>query len=265
MPGKLPYFPFYPDDWLSDERLRLCSLAARGLWMDILSVMHKCDRRGFLHQANGKPFSKDHVARITGITAEMAGDLLQELIDAGVASVDERGVVFSKRMVHDEHLRQVRSQAGSKGGRKTGDLLKQKVKQKSSKHPSKTLEVELGVDHSSGETLKGDGGAGKGDEGFAEFWAAYPRKVAKPDAIKVWHKLRPDQSLRAAILSALEKQKRWDDWTKDDGRFIPYPASWLNAEGWNNQLPTPEPAARNGSGRGETLEQRIARIKEQQL
>ena len=44
MAGKLPWFKFWADKWLSDERLRSCSLAARGLWADMISLMHKNER-----------------------------------------------------------------------------------------------------------------------------------------------------------------------------------------------------------------------------
>src|SRR4051812_48074684 len=108
MAVKQPYFPWFPDDWLSDEKLRLCSLAARGLWIDLLSLMHKCDRRGYLQQANGQPYSKEQIARIAGCSAEEAAHLLRELISSGAASANERGVIFSRRMVRDEHIRQVR-------------------------------------------------------------------------------------------------------------------------------------------------------------
>jgi hypothetical protein len=130
---KPPFIPFFVDDWLADERLRLCSLEARGLWTDMLCLMHKCDRRGYLQQASGKPFSKEQLARIAGCSAENVSRLLQELIDSGVPSVNEHGVIYSRRMVRDEHIRQVRSAAGRKGGETTTGLLKQNAKQTSSK------------------------------------------------------------------------------------------------------------------------------------
>src|SRR5260370_26598637 len=117
MAGKLPYFPFYPDDWLSDEKARLCSIAARGLWIDMLCLMHKCDRRGYLQQANGKPLTLEQLSRITsGCSTEEVGNLLQELITSGAASVNEHGVIFSRRMVRDEQLRVIRSEAARKEG-----------------------------------------------------------------------------------------------------------------------------------------------------
>lgn len=72
--------------------------------------------------------------------------------------------------------------------------------------------------------------------GFGEFWAAYPKKKAKGDAIRAWSKLKPDQSLKTEIMSAIEKAKRSDDWTKDGGQYIPHPASWLNGRRWEDSF-----------------------------
>lgn len=72
--------------------------------------------------------------------------------------------------------------------------------------------------------------------GFAEFWAAYPRKVAKPQAAKAFARLRPlPDGLLDTILSALKAQAESDQWRRENGRFIPHPATWLNARRWEDE------------------------------
>jgi 5-methylcytosine-specific restriction endonuclease McrA len=71
--------------------------------------------------------------------------------------------------------------------------------------------------------------------GFDVFWKLYPRKKSKGDAKRAWSKLKPNEPLQDRILRALERAKTSDDWTKDAGKYIPYPASWLNAEGWEDE------------------------------
>lgn len=73
---------------------------------------------------------------------------------------------------------------------------------------------------------------------FEEFWKAYPKKVAKQSALKVWEKLKPDEELTATILSAIEKQKRSATWKKDNGQYIPHPATWLNGKRWEDEIST---------------------------
>lgn len=77
----------------------------------------------------------------------------------------------------------------------------------------------------------------KGDDPFLTFWAAYPKKVKKQKAWESWRKLRPDTALVSVILNALERQKRSDRWTRDGGRYIPDPTTWLNGRRWEDELP----------------------------
>lgn len=82
---------------------------------------------------------------------------------------------------------------------------------------------------------------------FDRFWAAYPRKVSKADARKVFAKLSPDEQMVEMMLQALDWQKRLPEWTKDGGRYVPYPATWLNSRRWEDEQATPlqvEPAKR---------------------
>jgi len=48
--------------------------------------------------------------------------------------------------------------------------------------------------------------------------------------------INPDNSLLAAMLTAIERAKKSSQWTKENGQFIPYPATWLRAKGWEDEL-----------------------------
>lgn len=72
--------------------------------------------------------------------------------------------------------------------------------------------------------------------GFAEFWLAFPRKKNKGDAEKAWKAIKPGAGLVATILAAIASAKQSVEWLKDGGRFIPYPASWLRAKGWEDVI-----------------------------
>ena len=76
---------------------------------------------------------------------------------------------------------------------------------------------------------------------FDLFWNEYPRKVGKQDCKKIWlnpkkKKLRPPIG---DIVDALTVHKISDDWTKDDGKYIPHPSTWLNRGGWDDELRLP--------------------------
>lgn len=70
---------------------------------------------------------------------------------------------------------------------------------------------------------------------FARFWSAYPKKKSKGQAEKAFQKLNPSEQLMDAMLASIEQAKTSDNWRKDGGQFIPYPATWLNAKGWEDE------------------------------
>jgi len=133
---KRPSFQFYPGDWLRDTGLRSCSAAARGLWMDILCFMHEGSPYGYL-KVNHKVILSPNLARMCGLTLEETEGCLAELSEAGVFETDADGVIFSRRMIRDEELRNKRAACGHLGGnptlkdnRKVGVCLSTEVKQK---------------------------------------------------------------------------------------------------------------------------------------
>lgn len=76
---------------------------------------------------------------------------------------------------------------------------------------------------------------------FGEFWDMYPKKQGKGAADKAYAKLRPDRSLHMAILKALTLQKQSPQWRKDNGQYIPNPATWLNQRRWEDEVQTGRP------------------------
>jgi len=76
---------------------------------------------------------------------------------------------------------------------------------------------------------------------FKTFYEAYPRKRNPAHALKAYVKQGKAGILPAIedLLTALEDQKTWPEWTKDKGEFIPHPASWLNGERWKDERTGP--------------------------
>ena len=95
------------------------------------------------------------------------------------------------------------------------------------------VEVEVEV-----EVKRSKPSSSSDDEGFVVFWQAYPKRVGKKDALKNWQRLKPDGSLVQAMLISLNAQKQSPDWTKEDRKYVPYPATWLNGRRWEDELIT---------------------------
>ena len=111
----MPAIMFYTGDWLKDPAVRCCSLKARGLWIDMLCLMYESPIRGHLSLASGKPVDATKLARMVGGGVKEVEELLDELYECGVFSKSDDGIIFSRRMVQDEIVREQKSRAGSTG------------------------------------------------------------------------------------------------------------------------------------------------------
>lgn len=100
--GRLPYMQFYVDDWKSEFGLALCSLAARGLWIEVLGAMHQAGRSGVLAG------TAEQISRVCRCTASDVVTALSELRLNGVAEVEEHDGVYtivSRRMRRESRER----------------------------------------------------------------------------------------------------------------------------------------------------------------
>lgn len=76
----------------------------------------------------------------------------------------------------------------------------------------------------------------KQQEYFSIFWASYPKKVGKGAAEKSWKKIKPTKDLLEKMLNAIETAKQSMQWNKDNGQYIPNPATWLNQKRWEDEI-----------------------------
>ena len=111
--SKLPWFKFFPTDWRADVGLKLCSLAARGLWLEMICIMHEAG--GYL-EINGSIVSTSALASLSGSSPQEVTALLGELEEAGVFSRDRKGRLYSRRMLRDLKKSSVARSNGRKGG-----------------------------------------------------------------------------------------------------------------------------------------------------
>lgn len=90
-----------------------------------------------------------------------------------------------------------------------------------------SLEPQVSIGKASKDNLR---------EEFELFYSAYPKKRSPGDAEKAWRSMKPNLN---DVLSAIEWQKETPEWKKENGQFIPYPASYIRARMWENEKPAP--------------------------
>lgn len=74
---------------------------------------------------------------------------------------------------------------------------------------------------------------------FPEFWAAYPNKKGKADALRAWKRKRLDAKADALIAHVAHMAANDDGWRRG---FIPMGSTYLNGDRWDDE-PTGPPSA----------------------
>ncbi len=257
---KRPAFQFYGGDWLRDPGLRACSLTARGLWIDMISIMSQVEEPyGYLVFAARKDGDKDGhkdiltpilpgvLARMVGASEGEVSQLLDELESFGVFSRTAEGVIFSRRMVRDEKVRQSRASGGFQS-LENPNVPKKKdgAKDRSKAAGRISFEGSLGGSPafafaSALNTLS--------ESDLEDVYKAYPVHKARGSALKAIEKAaarvaKKDGISKSEALSKLksrvETYARLEKSKGTDSQYIPLPATWFNAERYDDdELVTP--------------------------
>ncbi len=137
-----------------------------------------------------------------------------------------------------EELSETRSQAGKMGGRPKKQAKPKKANGfcESKKSYDKDNDKEKDKDYD-----KDQDNIPAVASAFDVFWQAYPKKVGKIAAKKAFDKVKvPVETL----VQAIDQQKCSEQWSKNNGQYIPNPATWLNQGRWEDE--TPEQAQKGG-------------------
>ncbi len=110
--GKLPAFPFYPNDWARD--LEEHPLEIEGAWIRICCKLWWSEQRGCLTK------SLQEWSRILRNNGRKTQPILNYLLNQHIADgqyLDNQNItIISRRMVHDEKIRKIRQEVGKLGG-----------------------------------------------------------------------------------------------------------------------------------------------------
>lgn len=110
-----PWLKWYPADWRADPPLRMCSLAARGLWIEMLGFMHEAEPYGHLLVSGLAPSIED-LASLVGTPVAVTRKALAELESRNVFSRTDAGTIYSRKMVRDKAKAEQDKANGKRGG-----------------------------------------------------------------------------------------------------------------------------------------------------
>jgi len=139
-----PWLKFYPTDWRADPRLRMCSLAARGLWIELIGYMHEAEPYGHLLINDAAPSLEDIAALVGRPLAEVRKAFAE--LEARQVFSNEGDAIYSRRMVRDKAKADKDRENGKDGGNpeiRRGTVPKdQRVRPfRRSDAPEKTLRI----------------------------------------------------------------------------------------------------------------------------
>jgi len=235
---------FFPTNWRADPALRMCSIAARGLWMEMLCVMHEADPRGTL-LVNGHQVSTRQLASLAGVGVDECEVLLRELETAGVFSIDDEGAIVSRRMRREADKSEEGRRNGIKGG--NPNIVK-------ADNPSDAEGVDEGVNPSTNpymacgilktspqtQSVQEEASTPARDAEFSRtFWPEYPNKVGKPAAQRAFIAARKRADL-IVIMVGLDRYIR----EKPPDRPWLNPATFLNQDRFNDEPAIPDANAK---------------------
>lgn len=120
-----PYFPFYVQDFITDEKLTNCSAESTGVYIRLMCAMHKSEEYGkiLLRQKDRQTDRQTYnfavmLARQMPYNVDVIERALNELLEERVIYMDG-DTIYQKRMVKDAELSEKRAKSGKKGAEQT--------------------------------------------------------------------------------------------------------------------------------------------------
>lgn len=117
--GSLPYFKFYPGDWLSDFHVRAMEPADRGIYIDLLA---------FDWEEGGLPDDPEILAKVVGVDAERMRNAWEKLSARFIDHPNRDGWVTNRRLHRERKDIQDRAEKRSEAARKAAQARWEKEK-----------------------------------------------------------------------------------------------------------------------------------------
>ena len=220
------------------------------IWLKLLCLAGNINDSGFLYMTKEIPYTEQMLAAHFHRPLNIVQLALQTFIDFGMIEVVDNVLYVSSWEKYQnecglERIREQTRQRVARSRERKKALAQSEAKslpaaQQCNATSNATSNADVtpcnAIDIEREEELERDNTPHTphgGNAAFDRFWAAYPKKVGKIAARKAFDKVRvPIESL----LSAIERQKCGSQWSRDNGQYIPNPATWLNQGRWDDEI-----------------------------
>lgn len=232
----LPFMQFYPADWIRDTQT--INHQTKGAWIDILCQMWIAPEPGVL-EWNVRQFTTLLRLNYDESTEQMVADL-SRVAEISLRDSDNNHVdsilnatwitIKSRRIIRDwEQLKSRKDSHKRYNDKRT--TRKRRGNDHETTHRSQKSEVRSHISEDITPIVPL-----KGDDLFERFWKAYPNKTGKGAAQRAFKNARIGADVIDGILGALESHKLSERWARDNGQYIPNPATWINQRRWDDEV-----------------------------
>jgi hypothetical protein len=235
-----PFLKFYTSDWRSDPRLKMCSAGARGVWIEMICLMHEANPYGHL-LVHGQPPNEAQLASLTGIPIAELTDYLGELERMGVFSTTREGVIYSRKLVRMKSKSAKARKNGKLGGNPS--LGNNKENPRSLKLPDKgsdkpqSPEARSQRDNNSEDkssSLSSSRGA-RDDDGYQKFLEVHPKPRETARGEQAWQEAIEAGNAAGALIAAAQRYATAAR-TFDPDK-VKYSDNWLAEGTWRRYPP----------------------------
>ena len=206
-------------------------------------MVESIDHDGELRFSDTIPYNAQMLATITRTNIDVVRGALKALAELGMIEILSDQTIYMtavEKMIgsavdNDNANRQRRFRE-----RQKQLALQERYDCVTKNNESKSIDIDKDIDTPPIIPPTGENDAvekAKADTSFEVFWKAYPKKVGKQDAKKAFERAMKKNHLSVeTLVTAIESQKHSEQWSRENGRFIPNPSTWLNQGRWEDEL-----------------------------
>jgi len=248
-------------DARNDAKLRTLTDAEHRVWFHLLCYAAEQPNRGTIEGVTGVTGVTDVTSALLLAIEVANGDTalltktVEKLVNLRVLSIDDEGLSFinftkrqydkpsdmpektRERKAAQRERERAQNSSNNDDESVTGVTARDVTTRTEQSREEQTKEEPPKSPKGDGSNLKViDGGRTPtpSEQRFDLFWKAYPRRIGKQAALKIWQRIKPDDAMTETIIAAVNLQKTSRDWKRDNGQYIPNPATWLNQGRWDD-------------------------------
>ncbi|WP_158924509.1 hypothetical protein [Acidisphaera sp. S103] len=212
------WLKFWPQDWQRDPALKICGIAAQGLWINLLCIMHEGDPYGHL-TINGRGATNKQIGMLTGIGEHVADKLIAGLEEAGVFSRTDAGLIYSRRMLRDKAASDAGREHGKGGGNPSLTRRVKKYEKENGYQGGLTPPINRG-DYQGAQTLEAEADIEELRSSAEGGQTAGQGSLLPPDPPTVVKPMTPAQVVQRECLEILAEFDRKNLTDRDDVRAV---------------------------------------------